>query len=151
MATAEEPRTEAPFRPLPPAAKLRLAVEILTTYARARRLIGRCELPAAVAALREAPAASRVAARRPLPDGRAHAIRLGKAVVRTLAPLPADSRCLMRSLTLLRMLAVRGAEPRLVIAAQPGAGELEAHAWIEVDERPVLDPGSPDLGRLVTL
>ena len=81
-------------------------------------------------------------------DGR----RLGAAVVRTLTPLPVDSRCLMRSLVLLRVLATRGVQGSLVIAVRPGEGlKLAAHAWVEADGRPLLVPAGADHGRLVTL
>ena len=67
--------------------------------------------------------------------------RLGQPVRRTLDPLPWDSRCLMRSLVLLRMLARRGVVCQLVIGVRPGE-KFEAHAWIEHDGHPLL----PTLG-----
>jgi hypothetical protein len=76
--------------------------------------------------------------------------RLGWAVVRTLRYLPGDTRCLRRSLVLLRLLARRGIGSRLVIAARGGPDFL-AHAWIEHAGRPVLSPPDESFGRLVEL
>lgn len=73
-------------------------------------------------------------------------------MVRTLEAMPVDSRCLMRSLVLLRVLARRGVNGSLVIAVRPDELlKLAAHAWVEVDGRPLLAPAGPDHGRLVTL
>lgn len=127
-------------------AKTRLAVEIVTSYLATRWYLRRGALPGVVAQLRDV---ARVPAS-PL-DGD-DAPRLGRAVGRTLSHLPGDSRCLVRSLVLLRLLARRGVAGSLVIAASPGAAKgLEAHAWVEVAGLPVLPPGSPNYGRLVTL
>ena len=78
--------------------------------------------------------------------------RLAAAVVRTLEPLPVDSRCLMRSLVLLRVLSRRGVAGSLVIAVRPEERDrLDAHAWVEVAGRPLLAPAGMQDGRLVTL
>ena len=72
--------------------------------------------------------------------------------MRTLEHVPLDSRCLMRSLVLLRVLAARGVDGSLVIAVRPEASErLDAHAWVEVAGEPLLRPGGAEHGRLVTL
>ena len=63
--------------------------------------------------------------------------RLARPVRRTLDPLPWDSRCLMRSLVLLRMLARRGVVCELVIGVKPGE-KFEAHASIEHEGHPLL-------------
>ena len=129
--------------------KGRLAIEIVADYARVMWLLRRDALPTAIAALRAGPPATRcaAAAEDALGDGR----RLGRAVVRTLAPLPRGSRCLTRSLVLMSLLARRGVAVDLVIAVQPSADpSLDAHAWVEVDGAPLLAPAS-DYGRLVTL
>jgi hypothetical protein len=129
--------------------KARLAIEILLAYARVHRQLRRDELPRVVGNLRRLP---RNRGARPLPDGERDGPRLGAAVIRTLEPLPADSRCLMRSLVLLRLLAARGATGSLVIAVRPDEDlELAAHAWVELGGRPLLSAGDADLGRLVTL
>jgi hypothetical protein len=78
------------------------------------------------------------------------ALRLGRAVVRTLAVLPADSRCLMRSLVLTGMLARRGSPGALVIGVKPGE-VFGAHAWVELDGRPLLSAGNGEFARLVEL
>jgi hypothetical protein len=129
-------------------AKARLAAEIVCTYALTRWSLRRATLPSVVARLRrvEGP---RLRGR--LSSG--HGARLGRAVGRTLSPLPVDSRCLVRSLVLLRMLARRGESADLVIAARPGeaAHGFEAHAWVEVGGQAILPPAALPYRRLVTL
>ena len=126
-----------------PLSKARLASEILGSYVRVRRALRRDSLPAVVSELR-IPAENDSAE----VDGR----RLARAVVRTLEPLPLDSRCLMRSLVLLRVLASRGVIGELVIAVRPEEQDrLNAHAWVEVAGQPLLAPAGADHGRLVTL
>jgi hypothetical protein len=112
--------------------------------------MGRQELPRLVAQLRaERPPSGRTLV---FPDGRRDGLRLGRAVVRTLSVLPTDSRCLVRSLVLLRLLVRRQGSGSLVIGVQPTQGrELVAHAWIELDGRPLLDPGDGTFSRLLTL
>lgn len=128
------------------AARIRLATEILVDYVAIRWRLGRQALPEVLRALRGTPRRRNAV---PGPDDHA---RLAGAVVRTLEPLPLDSRCLMRSLVLLRLLARRGVSGVLVIAVRPGErAQLDAHAWVEVADEPVLAPASPDHGRLVTL
>ena len=127
-------------------AQVRLAGEILLTYATARWHLRRLPLPEVVNRLRGVDASHHD------PPGAAQSVRLGRAVSRTLARLPTDTRCLLRSLVLLRILARRGGRPALVIAARPGERmQLDAHAWVEVEGHPVLPPASSDYGRLVTL
>jgi hypothetical protein len=76
--------------------------------------------------------------------------RLGRAVTRVLGPLPADSRCLMTSLVLCRLLARRGAAASLVIGVR-GGSSFGAHAWVELDGHPLLPPNEGEFERLVTL
>jgi Transglutaminase-like superfamily len=131
-------------------AKLSLAAEIVLVYARVRWVIRRYELPRAVTILRTQPQwrSRRLA----LSDGRAGGFRLSAAVIRTLELLPVDSRCLMRSLVLLRLMARRRVDSELVIAVKPTGGlGLDAHAWVEIDGLPFLVPGGPEWGRLITL
>lgn len=127
--------------PLP--RKVALAAEIVVAYARARWLVRWRELPAALAALRPQGAAADD------PDI-LQAIDLGRNVGRLLAALPADSRCLMRSLVLTRLLDRRGIPSSVVIGVQPGE-KFGAHAWVEVSGRPVLDAGGGSFARLVEL
>ena len=49
-------------------------------------------------------------------------------------------RCLERSLTSQRMLRKRGIDAELKIGVQKQGPELEAHAWLEIDGRPVAEP-----------
>lgn len=136
-------------RPLRPRVKLALATEILATYGRMRWRLRREGLPAALAAARREAGSGPG----PAPGGdrtRSAAvtgIRLGRSVSRTLAPMPADSRCLMRSLVLTAVLARRGIDAELVIGVRPGA-RLEAHAWVEHAGTPLL-PGGADYGVLL--
>ena len=65
------------------------------------------------------------------------ALYLAHAVGRVLAPIPRRSRCLVQSLVLTKMLARRGISSSLVIAVAPGP-QLEAHAWVESGQIPLL-------------
>lgn len=67
--------------------------------------------------------------------------RLGRAVQRILGLLPFDSRCLIRSLVLVRLLSLRGVDASLVIgvAAKP---QFAAHAWVELEGVPLLPSGT---------
>jgi hypothetical protein len=111
--------------------RVRLAVEVLATYAEVRWRLRRTDLPAVVAALR---APSRRPRRLPLAGDER---RLAAAAVRVLRALPSDARCLTRSLVVLALLARRGADSTLVIAARPGPA-FAAHAWVERGGRPLL-------------
>ncbi|HVW48403.1 MAG TPA: lasso peptide biosynthesis B2 protein, partial [Solirubrobacterales bacterium] len=117
-----------------PEGRARLAAAILVAYARVRRLLLRGDLRRTVAALRE----RRAAAAAPLE--RREAVRLTRAVVRVLRLLPTDSRCLVRSLVVLAVLAERGGEVELVIGVMPGEA-FAAHAWVELDGAPLLEAG----------
>jgi hypothetical protein len=121
-----------------------LSCEIVATYARVRWALRRGGLREALEALRSTEV-RRV-------DGHAVATgrRLGQAVGRTLGVLPADSRCLMQSLVLTRLLARRGIATRLVIAVRPGQ-RFAAHAWIEHDQVALLPAIAPEFEQLVTL
>ena len=121
---------------MPADLRLRVAFEIVGTYAQVRRRMLRGDLGTVVGTLRS----GAVDAHSPY-DAYRIGRRLGQPVRRTLDPLPWDSRCLMRSLVLLRMLARRGVVCQLVIGVRPGE-TFEAHAWIEHDGHPLL----PTLG-----
>jgi transglutaminase superfamily protein len=124
--------------------RARLVAEVLATYAAVRVRLRRRDLPGIVADMR----AQRVPARRLPVAGDAR--RLAAIAVRVLRILPADSRCLTRSLVVLAMLDRRGTAARLVIAARPGAS-LAAHAWVERDGRPLLPTEGFGDDRLVEL
>jgi hypothetical protein len=132
--------------PLAQREKVALVAEILLAYARTRWWLRRRNLPGALLELRSA------ATRRPSApaDATRTGRRLGRAVVRTLSLLPTDSRCLTRSLVLTNLLARRGIESSLVLGVQPGE-TFAAHAWVEHDTAPLLDPGEFASRRLTTL
>ena len=69
------------------------------------------------------------------------ALRLGRAVVKTLRLLPTDSRCLIRSLVLSRILSRRAIPHTLVIGVRNDP-EFMAHAWVEHEGYPVLPAGN---------
>jgi hypothetical protein len=117
-------------------ARIAFIAEVLGTYAHVRRLLAGHGITEVVGRLRDG-----------TPDRLDHetacrlAERLYRPVRRTLRPLPFDTRCLMRSLVLLAMLARRGAHCQLVLAAEARQG-FAAHAWISHAGRPIL----PTLG-----
>ena len=122
--------------------KVTLAGEILVAYVRVKRTLRRRDLPHTLQSLREvAPAGCPVSTTNK---------RLARAVQRTLTWLPADSRCLMHSLVLTRLLARRGQDSKLVIGVSP-AGRFSAHAWVERDGEPLLPAHEPEYGRLAEL
>jgi hypothetical protein len=133
-------------RPLGAAERGRLAAEILAAYVGARRELGRNPIAKVVDRLREEARRPRVRAADTLEEAR----RLGRAVSRTLALAPGDTRCLVRSLVLIRLLSRRGLAARLVIGARAEPDFL-AHAWVEHEGEPVLPTGEGSFGRLVEL
>jgi len=141
--------------------RLRLGGEIAVTYLRAWRELRRAPIASVVATLRLeslAEAAPRVVSSSAAPPGEGspdaapveEARRLGWVVARTLTLMPGDTRCLVRSLVLTRLLARRGIPSTLVIGAR-AAPDFLAHAWVECEGQPVLSPGDGSLGRLVEL
>ena len=129
------------------AEKLKLVVEVFAIYGRARRELRSGNLETTLAALRE----RRREPVDPATDRRRLGLRLGRATVRTLTPLPTDSRCLMRSLVLTGLLARRDIDVKLVLAVHPGEKEFAAHAWVEFEGQPLLEPGIDPFERLVEL
>jgi hypothetical protein len=127
--------------------KLRLALEILRSYVRMRLRLTHKDLPSILRDVRQ---------QLPSPvvehslDEVLTAIRLGRAAARALAPLPFDSRCLVRSLVLSDLLARRGVASRMIIGVKTGA-EFEAHAWIEVSGAQVVAGEAAEYDRLVEL
>jgi Transglutaminase-like superfamily len=127
--------------------RVRLAVEILAAYARARHELRRAPIADVVASLRSVRSCSRVnAGAGALEEAR----RLGQAVTRLLTFVPGDTRCLARSLVLTKLLARRGIPAKLVIGAR-AAPDFLAHAWVEYAGDPVLTPGDGSFRRLVEL
>jgi hypothetical protein len=127
--------------------RVRLGLEIVAAYLAVRWRLVRSGLPQTVAAARSASSSP------PRPaDGAASAsaaLRLGNGVERTLGALPFDSRCLIRSLVLVRILARRGLESSMVlgVSAKPG---FTAHAWVEYEGVPLL-PTSARFERLAEM
>lgn len=121
--------------------------EILATYLKVRWLLRRRQLPEVVARLRAEGARRRAAGPALDPAG---VWRCAEAVLRVLRLLPTDSRCLVRSLVLLAVLARRGAEAELVIGVLPQP-RFAAHAWLEHDGVPLLRAGAAGTGRIATL
>ncbi len=140
-----------PTRTLNGAERVRLVVEIAASYARARRELRRAPIAEVIAKLRaESPPVTAdgdaLASAHALEEAR----RLGRAVSRTLALMPGDTRCLARSLVLTRLLARRGIDAKLVIGAR-AAPDFLAHAWVEHRGQPVLSAGDGEFGKLVEL
>jgi hypothetical protein len=84
------------------------------------------------------------------PPSRTGRHRLARAVTRVLSLLPTDSRCLVRSLVLLRLLAKRGVASTLVIGVRPGP-EFAAHAWIECAGESLIPNGAGEFSRLAEI
>jgi hypothetical protein len=149
MATARVAAEPAPLprgRSLGPRERARLIGEVVVAYVRARRELRQVPIETAVARLRGGQGGSG----RGGPEALEEAARLGRIVVRTLAFLPGDTRCLRRSLVLTQLLARRGISGRLVIGART-APDFLAHAWVEHEGIPVLSPEGDAFGRLVEL
>jgi hypothetical protein len=121
--------------------RLSLAAEILRAYAAARHELRRGELRDAVEVLRRTDGviAPEVAPR-----------RLAQAVTRTLRLVPFDTRCLMTSLVVTKLLARRGVPAVFVLGVSP-APDFAAHAWVECDGWPILPAGDAGFGRLIEL
>lgn len=118
-----------------------LAAEILAAYAQVRSQLRRGDLRETVEALRRTDM---------IVDPEVEPRRLAQAVTRTIRPLPFDSRCLMVSLVVTKLLARRGVPAVFIIGVSPGPG-FAAHAWVECDGRPVLPAGDSSFGRLLEL
>jgi hypothetical protein len=132
-------------KPLDPMAKLALATEIILLYAAVRRQLRRRPVPEIVSSLRARSASDTRVLAHPVSP-----YRLAAAVGRILGPLPADSRCLVRSLVLVGLLARRSVQTTLVIGVRPGT-EFRAHAWVERDGQPLLPPAHSEFERLTEM
>ena len=127
--------------------RARLAGEIVIAYVHTRRAMRRDPFARVLECARGSASCTR---ERPEAISLAEARRLGGAVGRTLALLPGDTRCLARSLVLMRLLSARGIQAKLVIATRTGP-QFGAHAWVEHAGEPLLCPGDGSFGRLVEL
>jgi hypothetical protein len=125
--------------------RVRLAAELVVAYLRARHELRRAPIETVVKRLR-----SRGSGPGQGPNGLREAQRLGHAVSRALSVMPGDTRCLLRSLVLVQLLARRGISAELVIGTRTDPVFL-AHAWVEHEGQPVLPPGDGSFGRLVAL
>ena len=138
-------------RPSSTAARVRLAAEIIAAYVQARRALRSAPIASVMTTLRSqgapSPRASETAS---CESTLVEARRLGRATARTLRLVPGDTRCLVRSLVLTRLLARRGIPAKLVIGAR-AAPHFLAHAWVEHEGDPVLSPGDGSFRRLVEL
>jgi hypothetical protein len=125
--------------------KVALAAEIVRTHVRTRRVLRREGLVPTLQKLQ-------VVAPSTHDDERTYgeALKLASAVTRVCQRLPIDSRCLMQSLVLTSLLSRRGIGSSLVIGVRSG-DEFGAHAWVELDSRPLLPPGTGEYERLVEL
>jgi hypothetical protein len=117
--------------------KAQLCVEIVLAYVMVRRRLPRADIRDVIASVRDVGAERRGGPVQDASEAFALAARLGHAVSRTLAVLPTDSRCLVRSVVLCRLLADRGMPSVVVIAAQ-SRETFVAHAWVEFEGRPIL-------------
>lgn len=118
--------------------KAKLALEILRAYVFVRWTLLRFPFREALAVVRENRRGSKGGAwEATIPAAKG----LGRAVQRTLGPLPLDSRCLIRSLVLVRVLSRRGVEAPLVIGVA-GKPQFAAHAWVELGGVPLLPSGT---------
>ena len=122
-----------------------LATETLVAYARARWRMAR--EPDVRKLLLAARRGQMDCARA---DSRPDAQDLARMVSLTLGRLPTDSRCLVRSLVLIELLARRGIEARLVIGTS-AATDFSAHAWVELGGEALLPPAGFARGRLAEL
>ncbi len=131
--------------PLSTWGKLRLCGEVLATYYQVRWWMRGQRLEDVVARLRQGqgrgPSPSNDDLVEDPVDQRLAGLRLGRAVSRTVRLLPTDSRCLVRSLVLTRLLSRRGVPSSLVIGvlSEP---QFAAHAWVEHGGAPLLSPGT---------
>jgi len=146
---------QAVLRPIPrervsPAVKLLLIGEILIVYAVIRLRMRRRDVRELVAEIRARAAPSPSGLESGSLEARLVAARLGNAARRTLQALPTDSRCLVQSLVLLRLLAARGIASKLVIGAC-SSPQFEAHAWVEHEGQPVLPSGRFQESKLLEL
>jgi hypothetical protein len=148
-ATEDATRSRWPVaaRRISPAEKLALVPEVLRSYRRARREIGRSDLPTTLSKLRGATGKTAYSEADHLVCN-----QMAGAVMKTLWLIPTRSRCLMQSLTLTEMLARRDIGSSLVIGVRsgdiPDPGDFVAHAWVEYHGNPVLPVQSRRYERL---
>ena len=136
---------------LPLQQRVCLTAEVLSSYTRVRWVMRDEDAEHSVHRLRTG---ARDSAQEPQPTSESElkllaALRLAHATRRVLEMLPSDSRCLFRSLTLLCLLERRKISQTLVIAVRPQP--FSAHAWVEVEGKPVLPDADASYERLLEL
>jgi hypothetical protein len=127
--------------------RLPLGAEVLRTYVRVHRANRRADVRRVLRDLRAGPRTITV---EPAAVART-AARLAGATQRVLRLIPADTRCLNQSLVLSALLARRGIDSRVVIGVSSSQEAFGAHAWVEVDGRPLLARERDGHARLVEL
>jgi len=125
-----------------------LVLEILAAYVPALVRLRRRPLPEMVAAARRCRLHLQIQGS--TAETQRVALRLGRAVSRTLGLLPTDGRCLVSALVLSRLLGRRRIEASLVVGVR-GDPAFSAHAWVEHRGRPLLQRGDLSYERLVEL
>jgi hypothetical protein len=137
-----------PWRPFTVGEKARLTAEITASYLIVRWWLRRHTVEQAAESARSGLRPAVVPDRPPAEYQLAW--RLGGIVERSLDHLPGDTRCLTRSLVLVRLLGRRGIPTTLIIGVQ-AAPEFSAHAWVELDGRALLSPIEYAAGRLAEI
>lgn len=144
--TMRLPQPSAATRRFTTREKLALAAEVTVTYIRVRLWLRREQVAQVV---EQARASANHSAAEPSSETMWFSLRLGRIVERGLSHLPGDTRCLTRSIVLIRLLSLRGIETKLVIGVKPQP--FEAHAWVEYEGQPLLSPIEYDAGRLIEI
>jgi hypothetical protein len=125
-----------PLRTFSTLGKLRLILEIATMFARVRwRMRRDHDVGRLMENMREgqAPMTS------PTVEEVWYGRRMGNVVEKVVRRFPGDTRCLARSLVLVRLLSRRGIGTTLVIGVR-SAPDFGAHAWVELAGNPLLMP-----------
>ncbi len=120
---------------------------MLGTYVRVHRANRRADVRGVLRDLRAGPRTTTVEAAAVAGT----AARLAGATQRVLRLIPADTRCLNQSLVLSALLARRGIESHVVIGVSSSQEGFGAHAWVEIDGRPLLARERDGHARLVEL
>ena len=130
-----------PLRTFTPVSKVWLATEIAVTYAQVRWWLRRPNIAQTVAAARRVGESDDHGGPHvDLPSNEALlGVRFGFIIQRIFRLLPGDTRCLTRSIVLLRMLSRRHVGASLVIGIRL-APTFGAHAWVEHAGQPLLEP-----------
>lgn len=77
------------------------------------------------------------------PSREAEIVELDAWAIRATGEQMSGATCLVRSLTLWWLLARRGIRSEIQFGVQKAAADLEAHAWLEWNGRPVTDADDP--------